>query len=221
MIGDFPEFKIQIRASVVIKKGEILTLCRSLCPENRVFGTMKRREEIRDKSGIICECPRCVDPTELSTFNSAIVCRPCRDELKGEGEVEANPNSGYFLPQDPLACGSEETDIWQCNRCDRTRPFTELSQKMEKFERLVKKLDEKKDEKGWRKIIEKGHGLLHPNHWLSRQAAQNLLSLINPPNKIMSWGEMEEMMNLVRNEVRILNQMFNGGFNETRGKFYF
>ena len=65
-----------------------------------LLGTHKRRRRLRSEWYFDCSCERCVDPTELGTMVSAVLCEACE--------------TGYLLPKDPLDVYSE----WPCSQCD-------------------------------------------------------------------------------------------------------
>lgn len=51
-------------------------------------GTQKRQELLRKTKFFSCKCERCLDPTELNTNFSSILCRKC--------------NGGVIVSTDPL-----------------------------------------------------------------------------------------------------------------------
>ena len=63
-------------------------------------GTKERRTVLRQSKLFECDCCRCSDPTEYSTYLSALCCPKC--------------TTGFVLPVHPL--DEKETD-WQCSQC--------------------------------------------------------------------------------------------------------
>ncbi|GBP55648.1 SET domain-containing protein SmydA-8, isoform A [Eumeta japonica] len=91
--------KITIKAVVPIMKNNHVTTMYS----HALWGTLARRQHLKDTKYFSCKCERCSDPTELGTYLSAMKCL-------GDGN---NPCDGIHLPEDPL---DDETD-WACNKC--------------------------------------------------------------------------------------------------------
>ncbi len=56
-----------------------------------------------------CECPRCLDPTELGSFASALRCPDCPSSPSGNTENAASA----VLPDDPVDLESP----WRCSEC--------------------------------------------------------------------------------------------------------
>jgi len=65
------------------------------------LGTRERRALLRFSKFFECDCSRCSDPTECSTYLSAFRCQKCP--------------SGSVLPKRPL--DDIESD-WLCDHCD-------------------------------------------------------------------------------------------------------
>lgn len=89
---------LQLRASIAIKKGELVTSS----SVNLEDGTFPRLSNLK-KLFIDCRCPRCLDVTELGTYMSAVKCRN-----------SACSGDGYYLMENPL----NENSLWRCNVCD-------------------------------------------------------------------------------------------------------
>lgn len=65
-----------------------------------IIGTKERRAILRQSKFFECDCCRCSDPTEGSTFMSALRCRKCP--------------TGVVLPIRPL---DESETEWRCHLC--------------------------------------------------------------------------------------------------------
>lgn len=63
-------------------------------------GTRERRALLRQSKLFECDCARCSDPTECSTYLSALRCQKC--------------STGFVLPIRPL---EEKETPWQCSQC--------------------------------------------------------------------------------------------------------
>jgi len=100
-----------LRASIPIKAGEPITS--ASCAMD--LDTSERRK-ILWQCFIDCKCKRCADPTEMSTFLSAVKCTKC--------------TSGYFLLENPLIMNSY-LNTWVCNNCGEKQTDCEISRIVE------------------------------------------------------------------------------------------
>lgn len=64
---------------------------------------MKRREHLLESKFFECSCQRCADPTELGTYNGALLCPKC--------------SPGLVLSTNPLDADA----AWACNN-EKTCP---------------------------------------------------------------------------------------------------
>lgn len=64
-----------VRAAVDIKKGEEIFHSYT----RLAWGTVTRRFHLLRTKHFLCNCPRCLDPTEYGTHMSAILCKKCGD----------------------------------------------------------------------------------------------------------------------------------------------
>lgn len=62
--------EVIVRASVVIKKGEHI----SISYTDPLWGTPSRLHHLLTTKYFTCRCQRCLDPTEFGTYFSAVVC---------------------------------------------------------------------------------------------------------------------------------------------------
>ena len=75
---------LTVRVIRKVKKGEPITLSYAYTLQ----GTLKRRSHLQECKFFWCVCERCTDPTELTSYSSAIQCPKC--------------NSGIILSINPL-----------------------------------------------------------------------------------------------------------------------
>lgn len=150
-IGCSPEFIMKVRATVDIKPGEMISVPYTYDHMN--YGTYGR--VIRQQS-FKCQCRRCLDPTELETYNSAIKCYKC--------------HQGLVLPLNPTDIKGE----WECKQClsifkgDLVILFVEaLADEVENCEG-VEELE--------MFINTHSDKTLHANHWILNLAANSILS---------------------------------------------
>lgn len=158
--GQEEQFKITVRASVPIKKGEHITTMYT----HALWGTQARREHLKETKYFTCQCKRCCDPTELGTNLSALRCLG----------TEETPCGGVQLPIDPL---KEDTE-WTCNKCPAKLDNNEVSY-------LINQIGEEVDyiQLGNPTVIEldgllsKLLNFLHPNHYHCYAIKHSLVQL--------------------------------------------
>ena len=68
------DFKMSVYASVAIPKGSPI-LNNYVKPLDT---TPKRQDCLQDFKFFTCKCPRCLDPTDMKTFNSSYLCTKCQ-----------------------------------------------------------------------------------------------------------------------------------------------
>ncbi|XP_021949211.1 SET domain-containing protein SmydA-8 [Folsomia candida] len=146
-VSMFPDHKIQVRTTVDVQKGDVLTVPYSYI--YNAFGTSKRQELIQDDGEFICKCERCEDPTELNSFTSALICRKCRN--------------GSVLPLHPLVIDSE----WQCNICHKKYFWDDINNTIQE---LMTKLEQCETVTDMENFIKEAQGTVHLNHWLITEA---------------------------------------------------
>ncbi|KAK8749838.1 hypothetical protein OTU49_015582 [Cherax quadricarinatus] len=80
------DLNLVVRAAIPIKRGDHLTSCYT----DPLTTTATRQEHLRSSKYFICRCKRCVDPTELKTYVSALICADC---VKKQAEEESKKKS--------------------------------------------------------------------------------------------------------------------------------
>jgi hypothetical protein len=100
--------EISVVATVPIKRGEALSQFYGRAD----IGTYERQRNQLDNYFFSCQCQRCLDPTELGTYLSAIKC-------------PAQNCPGYLLSQNPL----DEDSVWACDQktpapCGTTKTYS-------------------------------------------------------------------------------------------------
>jgi len=106
----------------------------------------------------ICKCKRCLDPTELGTYLSALKCQQCPE--------------GYLLSENPTDSFSD----WRCTSCGKQINDIEASEIIDEAESVVgfpKKnvLTEPDDDVDLLKdyISTFSGAILHPNHYILQE----------------------------------------------------
>ncbi|CAG7721698.1 unnamed protein product, partial [Allacma fusca] len=158
-VGPKPEFKIRIRTTCAVKKGELLTIF--YWPEHITKPTEVRQEIIRENGNFRCKCARCTDPTELGTYRSGVVCKACRKKR----------TKGYFLPQDPLNFSPDAR--WECCCCRKIKMARDVLPAVEEIWRRIFCMEMLNElvhidwVNCYKYLVEETSGvILHPNHWI-------------------------------------------------------
>lgn len=84
--------------AVPVKRGEQLTTTYT----DTLKSTFERRRHLSQTKIFDCDCTRCRDPSELSTYASSWLCESC---------------SGLIVSKDPL----DNDSSWQCEKCKSQR----------------------------------------------------------------------------------------------------
>jgi len=164
----FPDQHLEVRAQVFIRRGEEIST-QYLLPLKPTF---IRRPMLRNKWFFDCNCPRCLDPTELGSFFSALLCKKagCRGAV-----VPGNPVDG-------------ESD-WACLACGAT---IEVSLVV----RIISTIAHQIENPSWRNLdlimcYERlacvYSALIHPSNYLMHQLKEKLGILYgNVPSQPLS-----------------------------------
>lgn len=123
-------------------------------------GTLQRQAHLKSGKYFTCQCSRCVDPTELGTNFSSLLCRSC--------------HAGSLTPVDPLDVAS----VWKCFKCDfeadgnainrvvaQIRKESEAVQELPPAERIYQS----------ERLLSKYEQLLHRNHYILVSLRQSLV----------------------------------------------
>lgn len=74
------DLNLVVRAAVPIKRGQHL----SSCYTDPLTTSFTRQDHLRSSKYFTCQCDRCLDPTELKTFLSALKCSDCATKQAAE-----------------------------------------------------------------------------------------------------------------------------------------
>lgn len=189
VISYSPEFIIRVKASISIKKGDMLTVAYNY--DLSKYGVHKRQRKIRDQAKFSCKCPRCLDPTDLGTYSGGVVCFKCK--------------SGLMLPLDSI---DPESD-WKCGQCPYKMCQSFVSAFVDSLQEQVELAETESNETGESIvdiledfISDKSGSVLHPNHWILTLAAQ---SIINHQSSQLQQLTIEELDSFIRRCDHILS----------------
>lgn len=116
--------RLLIKAARPIEEGEPITICKVDNAKCNLF----RRKLLADAL-VDCQCPRCLDGTELGTGFSSLLCKAC-------------PGSSCLIsstdPRNPSA-------DWKCSGCNKTTKGSACSAKLESLESKLKEYSHPND----------------------------------------------------------------------------
>jgi len=144
-------YALSIRLTQELQEGEMISLSYSYT----LMGTLKRREHLSDSKFFMCNCKRCFDPTELSTYASALVCPKCV--------------GGYILSTNPL----DQNADWQCRKCGNKISGKHVHALVTRLFEEMETIDPNEVE-GYESFLAKYRNVLHKNHYLNLSAKHNL-----------------------------------------------
>lgn len=179
-------YRITIKAVVPIQKGEHIATMYS----HALWGTLARRQHLKDTKYFACKCPRCSDPTEMGTYLSAMKCL-------GDGST---PCDGIHLPQNPL---DDETD-WACNKCTMKLSNSQVSM-------IIGQMGEEVENVlmmgGSVTILEnllcRLSTFLHPNHYHLYSIKHSLVQLYGRQPSYMSQDILDKKIKMCKDLIEI------------------
>ncbi|KAF5288754.1 hypothetical protein FQA39_LY15245 [Lamprigera yunnana] len=133
------DYRLTVRASTEISAEQPITLSYAYT----LHGTMKRRDHLTNNKFFACKCERCIDPTELGTYNSALRCPKCQ--------------IGWVLSTNPL----DHKASWSCNNTSNNPNDDVLVTKISKEVEIL----DSNDIEGMEAFLQKYRNVLHPNHY--------------------------------------------------------
>ena len=193
-ISNSPDFNIIVKTSVPIKKGELITPTYSDLWNS--LGTYHRLSAMFERSHFICKCQRCVDPTELGTFISAIKCPKCC--------------RGNILPSKPVDLSDRA--VWRCDSCgagDVQRAIANLVDDIQ-YE-INEKIEQVKDEEEGTRAVEELEELfekfcgtiLHENHFGTRSIQKAIIEKMYPLLESCSFKELDTFIRHCESLLRV------------------
>jgi hypothetical protein len=143
-----PNYTLELVSTVPIQKGEVI----SVTYTQTLWGTMARREHLKQSKCFDCHCARCSDETELGTYLGAIYCSQCK-----KSGAKRNSMIVSESPLDPLA-------NWKCEVCCHVIPGRQIAWGNEAILQEIAALDKSKPQ-ALEKFLDKYRDALHPTNW--------------------------------------------------------
>jgi len=120
-----------------------------------------------------CECVRCLDPTEMGSFCSALLCQRCLPNIPESDKKGDWADRIAVLPDQPIDLNSQ----WKCRKCSNPHQMT--GPQIASLERnLTMQLESigSTDIEGLETFLIQQENLLHPNH-ASIVSAKNMIAV--------------------------------------------
>ncbi|XP_046455422.1 uncharacterized protein LOC124202943, partial [Daphnia pulex] len=130
-------------------------------------GLRERQSLLRQSKLFECDCSRCSDPTECSTYLSAQRCQKCP--------------TGFVLPIRPL---DEKEMEWKCNLCSHKLTAVVVNRVVDKLKEEFETIGPNEVEK-FERFLKRHASLVHPNHFLFTSARQSLSQLYGRNEKYL------------------------------------
>ncbi|XP_053994489.1 SET domain-containing protein SmydA-8-like isoform X1 [Hylaeus volcanicus] len=168
------DFQLTVYASLPINEGDPIFFNYT----SSLLGTSGRREHLRGGKYFECECSLCMDPYEMGSYMSSILCPRCRE--------------GFIGVQNPLTINPYGRGVkWQCDKCRRSIGGRLVRATLDITRTLIDNTDDD-DIKGLETLTAKLSRSLHTNHFLMLSLKQKLLAAYrkevaspNPQKKVM------------------------------------
>jgi len=184
--------QIQVKAQRLIKKGEEITTRYG----GLNLGQPRRSQLLFDHWRFSCSCARCLDPTELGTFNSGLSCTipHCQS---------------FLLPYRAL--------VWRCHACNNTEPVDFVLKVIRDAESFIRNnIGGDVDSEVLERTIWSLQTFLHPQHYLLAQIKLVLLNKYSLQST-MSRPVIERVVQLGQ-ELAQLTVQLDSNYSTTLGK---
>lgn len=145
--------QIIFKAAVDIKEGDHIKTSYTRLS----WGTYERRKDLLDNKYFLCCCPRCMDPTEIGSYFSALKCSNCKD--------------GYLLQKD---CAKLESN-WKCSSCAGIVPHIDAVERTKLLGKKVEEVMAKPQVENLEKLFKESVAAAHHNHFHLFKARHTLL----------------------------------------------
>lgn len=175
-----------VRASKLIRKGEQIFNSYT----KFLWGTQQRRIHLAYSKNFLCKCERCLDPTELNSYISALKCvRPGCDST--------------LLPLDPLAIKSP----WQCKNCDFKLDHARVSRIADIFSKQIFKKILNEPMSAINQYLKEKLSTILPasNQFTIEVKLQIILKMKQDPNYVMTSEDYEDIERYCYDVLRVID----------------
>lgn len=159
-------------------------------------GTLARQEHLKEGKYFNCTCKRCLDPTELGTHMSSLICVKCKTGM-------VSPNI--------------KTEKWECSACNQSFSSSLMQETVNQAESKLEEAD-KSDTRVLEKLLTQLLLTLSPTHSIILDIKQTLVALyrdLDPSKKIL-----QRKIELCQDLLPVLS-VIEPGISRLKGTFLF
>lgn len=165
-------------------------------------GTAARREHLWVGKYFRCQCPRCLDPTELGTHFSSLLCPAC-------------PTSSTTAAAGLLTFDSS-ANSWPCQTCAHIATETSVQLRLAEARELAAQLDDRWTAGGGdaldacEKLIEQQMRVLNANHYLVVESKQKLAAMLRSVcdhEDVWNGRNREQLLRMLAVKLRLCEEL--------------
>jgi hypothetical protein len=175
-----PNYTLELVSTVPIKKGEII----SVTYTQTLWGTLARREHLKQSKCFDCRCARCSDETELGTYLGAIYCSQCKKS--------GTKRNSMIVSENPL----EPSANWKCEVCSHVVAGRQMTWGNEAVLQEIAALDKSKPQ-ALEEFLDKYRDALHPTNWHMLEVKYALSQMYGNMQGLLLSGEYSRCLCLV------------------------
>ncbi|KFB46177.1 AGAP007779-PA-like protein [Anopheles sinensis] len=184
-------FRLEARVAVDVAEGEKLYTTYTYT----MTGTVARQSILASSKFFTCRCTRCLDPTELGTHFSTLLCNKC--------------SAGFITTTNPL----DENAEWKCNQCAFKTSGAAVQKAVMTMHNEIDELacleyDASRLE-AYERVFKKFRSVLHPLHFINTSIRHSLIELYGriPGYEMAELPDilLERKVELCRDILRVLD----------------
>ncbi|XP_050101373.1 SET domain-containing protein SmydA-8 [Anopheles aquasalis] len=184
-------FRLEARVAVDVAEGEKLYTTYTYT----LTGTVARQAILKASKFFTCMCPRCVDPTELGTHFSSLLCNKCV--------------GGIIISSNPL----DENAEWKCGDCGFKTSGAAVQKAILTMHNELDELACLEYDAGrleaYEGLYKKFRSVLHPRHFINTSIRHSLIELYGriPGYEMVELPDvlLERKVDLCRDVLRVLD----------------
>ncbi|XP_053674864.1 SET domain-containing protein SmydA-8 [Anopheles nili] len=184
-------FRLEARVAVDVPEGEKLYTTYTYT----LTGTIARQSILKVSKFFTCHCNRCLDPTELGTHFSTLLCSKC--------------SGGFITSSNPL----DENAEWKCAQCEFKTSGAAVQKAVLTMHNEIDELACLEYDGGrleaYERVYKKYRSVLHPMHFINTSIRHSLIELYGriPGYEMAELPDMllERKVALCRDILRVLD----------------
>lgn len=187
---------LEIHALLDIPAGAMI----SMCYDCSLKGTNVRQRQLFKSKYFTCKCQRCLDPVELGTNFSTLLCTTSSSCKKG------------LLTKTLLDSTSSEQSHWKCSKCPSKLSDEDVDKLLSKYQAIVNK--SLPNIKAQEEFLQECKGVFHPTHYIPIEVKYQLCLAYGRDDGYklheMSQQEAHRKLELCQEVLKILNVLTPG-----------